>query len=332
MRVAVFSTKKHDRRYLSEAFGDTHEALYLEARLDRQTAGLAAGYEAVCPFVNDDVSRPVLEQLAGGGTRFLVLRSAGYNHVDLAAARELGFRVARVPGYSPHAVAEHAVALMLALNRKIHRAYARVRENNFALDGLLGFDMHLRTVGIVGTGQIGLAVAQILNGFGCRLLGYDMVVNPECEALGVEYVDMDRMLAESDIITLHCPLTPETHHLINPASLAKVKPGVMIINTSRGGLIDTPSVIEALKEGTIGHLGLDVYEEETDLFFEDLSSTVIQDDVFSRLLTFPNVLVTGHQGFFTENALVQIASTTASNLDAFSGGLSPDTELRLEGF
>lgn len=329
MRVAVYSTKKYDRDHLGALLEDRHEATYFESRLDVHTAGLAGGHEAACLFVNDDGSRQVLERLAGGGTRFLVLRSAGYNHIDLVAARELGLRVARVPGYSPHAVAEHAVALMLALDRKIHRAYARVREGNFSLEGLLGSDLHLRTVGIVGTGKIGLAMAQILRGFGCRLLGHDSFRNPDCIALGVEYVDLDRLLAESDVITLHCPLTPETHHLIDAATLARVKPGVMIINTSRGGLIDTPAVIEALKDGTVGHLGLDVYEEETDLFFEDLSGTVIRDDVFSRLLTFPNVLVTGHQGFFTRNALEQIAATTAANLDAFERGLTPETELDL---
>ncbi|MGF1664817.1 MAG: 2-hydroxyacid dehydrogenase [Acidimicrobiia bacterium] len=332
MRVTVFSTKRYDRDYLGAAIGDGHEVLYLEARLDETTAGLAAGSDAVCVFVNDDASRAVLERLAAGGSRFLVLRSAGYNHVDLVAARELGFRVARVPGYSPHAVAEHAVALMLTLDRKIHRSYARVREGNFSLEGLLGFDMHLRTVGIIGTGKIGLAVARILRGFGCRLLGTDTVPNPECVALGVEYVEMDRILAESDILTLHCPLTPETHHLIDAATLGMMKRGVMIINTSRGGLIDTPAVIEALKDGTVGNLGLDVYEEETDLFFEDLSGTVIQDDVFSRLLTFPNVIVTGHQAFFTENALEQIAHTTAANLDGFAHGQRLETELDLSAF
>lgn len=328
MRVAVFSAKKYDRDHLEPALGDSHEAVYLEARLDEHTAPLAAGCEAACLFVNDDASRPALERLAAGGTRYLVLRSAGYNHVDLGAAFELGLRVARVPGYSPHAVAEHAVALMLALDRKIHRAYARVREGNFSLEGLLGFDLHLRTVGIVGTGQIGQAVAQILRGFGCRLLGHDVAPNPNCVALGLEYVELERLFAESDVITLHCPLTPDTHHLIDAEALQHMKPGVMIVNTSRGGLIDTPAVIEGLKDGTVGHLGLDVYEEETDLFFEDLSDRIIRDDVFSRLLTFPNVLVTGHQAFFTHNALEQIAETTAANVEAFAHGRSPDTELK----
>ncbi len=330
MRVAVFSTKRYDRDHLEAAIGGSHESVFLEARLDVHTARLAAGCEAVCIFVNDDASRPVLELLAAGGTRFLVLRSAGYNHVDLQAAADVGIRVARVPGYSPYAVAEHAVALMLALDRKIHRAYARVREGNFSLEGLLGFDLHLRTVGIVGTGQIGQTVAQILRGFGCRLLGFDVRPNPNCVALGVEYVDLDRLLAESDVITLHCPLTPETHHLVDADTLSVMKDGVMIINTSRGGLIDTPAVIEGLKDGKVGHLGLDVYEEETDLFFEDLSDRIIHDDVFSRLLTFPNVIVTGHQAFFTRNALEEIAATTATNIDEFAHGRSPSTELRFQ--
>ncbi len=330
MRVAVFSAKRYDQTHLGEAVGGRHELVYLEPRLDLSTAGLAGGAEAVCVFVNDDASAPVLERLAGLGVRFLVLRSAGFNHVDVEAAHRLGVRLARVPRYSPHAVAEHALALILALDRKIHRAYARVREGNFALDGLLGFDLHLRTVGIVGTGAIGAAVAQILRGFGCRLLGFDVTPDPACVAIGVEYVELDRLFAESDVITLHCPLTPSTHHLIDDEAVSRMKPGVMIINTSRGGLIDTPAVIEGLKSGHVGYLGLDVYEEEGDLFFEDLSDRVIVDDVFSRLLTFPNVIVTGHQAFFTKNALEQIASTTAANLDAFERGASFANELRWE--
>ena len=330
MRVAVFSTKPYDREYLS-AHAGRHDLTFFDARLDPATAPLAAGHAAACIFVNDDGSGPTLERLAEVGVRGLALRSAGFNHVDLPAAARLGIRVARVPAYSPHAVAEHTVALILALNRKIHRAHARVREGNFSLDGLLGFDLHLQTVGIVGTGQIGVATARILRGFGCRLLGYDLVPNPECIAVGVEYVPFERLLAESDIVTLHCPLTPETHHIIDAGALAAMKPGAMLINTSRGGLVDTPAVIDSLKEGRLGYLGLDVYEEEGDLFFEDLSGRVIQDDVFSRLLTFPNVLITGHQGFFTRNALEQIASATAANLDGFEEGRALDTELRWEG-
>jgi D-lactate dehydrogenase len=332
LRVAVFSTKRYDRDHLTTAIGDEHELVFLEPRLDIHTAELAHDCEAVCLFVNDDGSGPVLELLAGLGVRFLVLRSTGFNHVDLEAADRAGMRVARVPRYSPHAVAEHAVALILALDRRIHRAYARVREGNFSLEGLLGFDLHLRTVGIVGTGAIGVAVAQILRGFGCRLLAYDLQPNPACVAIGVEYVELDRLFAESDVITLHCPLTPETHHLIDERALSSMRPGVMIINTSRGGLIDTRSVIEGLKDGTVGHLGLDVYEEEGDLFFEDLSDQVILDDVFSRLLTFPNVIVTGHQAFFTNNALEQIAETTAENLNAFARGAACEHELKWSEF
>lgn len=327
MRVAVFSSKRYDQAHLEVAVGDDHQLVFLEPRLDRHTAGLAAGCEAVCLFVNDDASEPVLAELAELGVRFVVLRSAGYNHVDLEAADRLGLRVARVPRYSPHAVAEHAVALILALDRKIHRAYARVREGNFSLEGLLGFDLHLRTVGIVGTGAIGSTVARILSGFGCRLLAHDVTPDPGCEEIGVEYVELDRLFAESDVVTLHCPLTPHTHHLIGPRAIRLMKPGVMIVNTSRGGLIDTPAVIEALKDGHIGHLGLDVYEEEGDLFFEDLSDRVIVDDVFSRLLTFPNVIVTGHQAFFTDSALRQIAETTAANLDGLARGGVVENEL-----
>ena len=326
MRVALFSTKKYDRAQF-ESLPSRHELVFLEPRLDIHTSALAEGCDAVCLFVHDDASRQALERLASLGIRFVALRSAGFNHVDLAAAEELGLRVARVPGYSPQAVAEHAIALILALDRKIHRSYARVREGNFSLEGLLGFDLHLRTVGIVGTGKIGTALAQILQGFGCRLLGHDKFENPECVRVGMEYVGLDRLLSESDVITLHCPLTPETYHLIDAAALEKTKRGVMIINTSRGGLVDTPATIEALKDGRLGYLGLDVYEEEADLFFEDLSDQVITDDVFARLLTFPNVLITGHQAFFTKNALEQIAATTLANLDEFESGGTPDNEL-----
>ncbi|HEY5649975.1 MAG TPA: 2-hydroxyacid dehydrogenase [Acidimicrobiia bacterium] len=324
MRVAVFSTKSYDREFLA-ALEHSHEMRYLEPRLDRTTALLAEGCEGACLFVNDTADREALTGLAEAGVRYLALRSAGFNNVDLDAARDLGFRVARVPGYSPYAVAEHAVALILALDRRIHRAYARVREGNFSLEGLLGFDLRLRTVGIVGTGKIGHAVATILRGFGCRLLAYDVHQNPDCLSLGVEYVELDRLFSESDVITLHCPLTPETHHLIDEQAISKMKPGVMIINTSRGALVDTPAAIEGLKSRRIGHLGLDVYEEEGDLFFEDQSDRVITDDVFSRLLTFPNVIVTGHQAFFTRNALSEIARVTGENLDAFeAGAVSPN--------
>ncbi len=273
--------------------------------------------DAVCAFVNDRLDAEVLRALQGRGVRLVVLRSAGFNHVDLAAAAALGIAVGRVPAYSPHAVAEHAVALVLALNRKIHKAYARVREGNFALDGLLGFDLAGRTVGVVGTGQIGTVFARIMAGFGCTLLAHAPVQAPACLALGARYVPLPELLAGSDIVSLHCPLTPDTRHLIDAAALAQMKRGAMLVNTSRGGVIDTRAVIRALKTGHLGSLGLDVYEEEGDLFFRDLSGEVLRDDVFARLLTFPNVVITGHQGFFTEEALAAIAQTTIDNLDAF---------------
>ncbi|HVM20655.1 MAG TPA: 2-hydroxyacid dehydrogenase [Egibacteraceae bacterium] len=331
MRIAVFSTKGHDQRYLDAANTvHGHDLTYLEARLTRRTATLADGYEAICAFVNDDLSAPVLETLVKGGTTLLALRSAGFNHVDLAAAADLGLTVVRVPAYSPYAVAEHAVALILALNRKTHRAYNRVREGNFALQGLLGYDLHGRTVGVIGTGTIGTVFTRIVAGFGCRILAADPYPNEECVQLGADYVSLDHLFRDSDIIALHCPLTPQTHHLINAETIALMRRGVMLINTSRGALIDTVATIDALKSGHIGHLGLDVYEEEADLFFEDLSDRVITDDVFSRLLTFPNVLVTGHQAFFTEEALEHIAATTLANITAVAAGEAVPNEVSVD--
>ena len=323
MRLAVFSTKPYERAALeaaSAASGAGHELVFLEPRLGAQTALLAQGVPAVCAFVNDVLDAAALERLAAGGTRLVLLRCAGYNHVDLDASARLGLTVARVPAYSPHAVAEHAVALVLTLNRRTHRAFNRVREGNFALDGLLGFDLHGKTVGVVGTGNIGRVFVRIVAGFGCRVLAHDPFPSADVEALGARYVPLDALLAESDVIALHCPLTRETHHLLDDAAFARMKRGVMVINTSRGALIDTRAAIEALKRGRIGYLGLDVYEEEAELFFEDQSQHVIQDDVFARLLTFPNVLVTGHQGFFTREALQGIAETTIGNLTAFERG------------
>jgi D-lactate dehydrogenase len=321
MKVAIFSTKPYDQEFLQAAnAAHGHELVFFEPRLTHEARALAAGFPAICVFVNDQLDATVLTALAHQGTRLIALRCAGFNNVDLLAARDLGLTVVRVPAYSPHAVAEHTVGLILTLNRQIHRAHARVREGNLALDGLLGFDLHDRTVGIVGTGKIGTVVAHIMKGFGCRLLAYDPVPNADCVALGARYVPLSELLTESDIITLHCPLTPETHHLIDTRALSQMKPGVMLINTSRGALIDTRTVIEALKSGQIGYLGLDVYEEEADLFFEDLSNRLIQDDVFARLLTFPNVIITGHQAFFTRNALEKIAETTLSNITDFEQG------------
>jgi D-lactate dehydrogenase len=321
MRVAVFSAKAYDRTFLQEANArHGHELTFFEARLVAETAGLAHAFPSVCAFVNDQLDAAVLERLAARGTRHVALRSAGFNHVDLRAATRLGLAVTRVPAYSPAAVAEHTIALLLALNRKIHRAYARVREGNFALEGLLGFDLAGRPVGVVGTGQIGLKVCRILAGFGCRVLAHDPHEDPEAVALGVRYLARDRLLEESDVVTLHCPLTPETHHLVDAHALGRMRPGAMLINTGRGALVDTPAVVEALKSGRLGALALDVYEEEADLFFEDRSALVLQDDVFARLLTFPNVLVTGHQGFFTKEALRAIAETTLQNVSDFAAG------------
>jgi D-lactate dehydrogenase len=328
MRVAVFSTHPFDRQFFDEAnFAYRHELHYFEARLTAATCTLAQDVPVICAFVNDQLHANELGRLAAGGTRMIALRSAGFNHVDLNEARKLGFTVARVPAYSPHAVAEHTIALMLVLNRKIYRAYSRVREGNFALDGLLGFDLSGRTVGIVGTGKIGTVVARILVGFGCRLLAYDVAPTQECRAMGVEYLSLDELWTQSDNITLHTPLTPETRHTVDAKAIARMKPGVMLINTGRGALVDTPAVIAGLKSGHIGYLGLDVYEEEEGLFFEDLSSHVIQDDVFMRLLTFPNVVVTAHQAFFTREALRAIAETTLSNISAFEQGRRSGNEL-----
>lgn len=318
MQVAVFSTKPYDREFLSAANRDArHHLTFLETRLTLPTVAAADGAEAVCIFVNDDAGAPVLDALDRRGVRLVALRSAGFNHVDLAAARDKSIAVARVPEYSPHAVAEHTVALILSLNRKIHRAYARVREGNFSLDGLLGFDLNGRTVGVIGTGKIGLAVIRIMRGFGCAVIAHDPFPNPECESLGARYVPLTELLAVSDIVTLHCPLTPATRHLIDAKAITGMRKGAMLVNTSRGAVIDTRAVVRGLKTGQIGSLALDVYEEEGDLFFENLSNEVIKDDVFARLLTFPNVLITGHQAFFTADALAAIAETTIANITAF---------------
>lgn len=304
--------------------------MFLEPRLSVETARLAAGIPVVCAFVNDELGRATLEILAGGGTGLIALRSAGFNNVDLAAAAELGLRVVRVPAYSPYAVAEHTVALILALNRKIHRAYQRVRDGNFSLDGLLGFDLHGRAVGVVGTGVIGTTVIGILSGFGMCVLASDPFPNERVRELGALYVELPELLARSDIITLHCPLLPDTAHLVDRAAIGQMRRGVMLVNTSRGGLVDSRAVIAGLKSGRIGSLGLDVYEEETKLFSNDLSGEIIQDDVFSRLLTFPNVIVTAHQGYFTVDALAQIATATLLNVADFEAGRPLVNEIRFE--
>ncbi|HEV7290205.1 2-hydroxyacid dehydrogenase [Sphingomonas sp.] len=322
MRVTIFGTKGYDRRFLSEAnAAHGHELVFLEPRLELTTAPLAKGSRAVCVFVNDRVDADVLAALAEAGVRLVALRCAGFNNVDLPAAARLGVDVVRVPAYSPHAVAEFTIGLLLAVDRQIPRAWARVRENNFALDGLIGRNLHGRTVGVIGTGQIGALVARTLKaGFGCDVLASDPVVDPALEAIGVRYVAREALLAEAEVVTLHCPLTPDTRHLIDAAAIDRARDGLVIVNTSRGALIDTAALIAGLKSRKIGAVALDVYEQEADLFFEDLSNEIVDDDVFQRLLTFPNVLVTGHQAFLTEEALAAIAETTLSSISDAEAG------------
>lgn len=329
MKIAVFSAERYDREFLNAAnAAQGHELTYFQGLLDLDTAGLAAGHEAVCIFVNDNADAAVLEVLRRGGTGLVALRCTGFNNVDLAAAERLGIKVVRVVNYSPYSVAEHAVALLLAINRKIHRAYQRTRDSNFALDGLMGFDLHGKTVAVIGTGKIGRVFAQIMLGFGCEVIGYDIHRSPEFEAMGARYATADEIGAQADIISLHCPLTPETHHLVNAATLARLKPGALLINTSRGGLVDTDAAVEALKSGQLGGLGLDVYEQETDLFFRDLSSSVITDDVLQRLVSFPNVIVTGHQAFFTREAITTISETTLRSVTEYATGQPLSNEIR----
>jgi D-lactate dehydrogenase len=322
MRLAMFSSQPYDRRFFDEARAarnDDVEIHYHATALNAETAILAQGCAAVCVFVNDVLDAATLEVLNGLGVQALLLRCAGFNNVDLQAAAGYGMFAARVPAYSPEAVAEHALAMIQTLNRHTHRAWARVREGNFALEGLLGMTLHGKTVGIVGTGKIGLATARILKGFGCRVLGYDPYPSPAFAPYGT-MVPLDRLLAGADIVSLHCPLTDETRHLIDATTLATMKPGAMLVNTSRGGLIDTAAVIAALKSRQLGALAIDVYEQESALFFHDHSGDIIDDDIFGRLVTFPNVLITGHQGFFTIEALREIASITFDNLDCFRRG------------
>jgi D-lactate dehydrogenase len=320
MKVFVYSTRPYDQQWLDRANKDKHELHYTETRLDKRTASLAKDYPAVCSFVDDTLDATVLKQLHQGGTGLIALRSTGFNNVDLLTAEKLGMTVMRVSNYSPYAVAEFTVCMMLALNRKIHRAYERVREGNFLLDGLLGFDLNGKTVGIIGTGKIGSVLARILNGFGCKLLGYDVAENPDCLSFGMKYITLNDLLRKSDIISLHAPLTPQTCHMINAGTLSLMKPGAMLINTSRGALVDSRALIKALKKGHLGAAGLDVYEEESHIYFQDLSDEIIADDVITRLTTFPNVLITGHQAFFTREALVVIAEATIKNISDFEAG------------
>lgn len=325
MRTAVFSAKAYDRRFLTQAnAAGRHELVFFDARLDQTTTPLIEGFDAVCVFVNDTLDAVVINALAAKGVSAVALRCAGYNNVDLIAAEAAGIAVLRVPAYSPNAVAEFSVGLLLALDRNIPRACARVRENNFALDGLIGRDLSQRTVGVVGTGRIGALVARILKaGFGCDVIAHDLFPDASLVELGVRYVDRETLFGQAEVISLHCPLTPETRHLINAETLALCRPGVVIVNTSRGALIDTTALIAGLKSRHVGGVALDVYEQEGDLFFEDLSSEIVDDDVFQRLLTFPNVLVTGHQAFLTEEALTAIAQTTLTGLSELEAGRSP---------
>lgn len=328
MNTAVFSFHRFEQSFIEEANANRHHLIFIENRLTAESAILAKDCGAVSLFVNDDASAVVLDLLYKMGVKYVVLRSAGYNNVDVKKARELGIRVARVPAYSPFAVAEHTVMLMLALNRKIIQAHNRVSDGNFSLNGLTGFDMNGKTAGIVGTGQIGSIVAKILHGFGCRLIGYDPFPNKELErSLNLTYVDFDTLCRDADIITLHSPLTPESKYLINRECIGKMKKGVMLINTSRGALVNTRDVIVALKNGQIGYFGMDVYEEEQALFFEDHSEDILQDDVIARLMTFRNVLITSHQAFLTQTALQNIADTTMYNLECFEKNTVCENEL-----
>ena len=321
MKIAVFSARRYDKTMLAEAnAGAGHALRFLEDRLTAATAPLAEGCEAVCVFVNDNVDAEVLGILAAQGTHLVATRSTGYNHIDAQAAERLGIAVVRVTDYSPHSVAEFAVGLLLAVNRKIARASTRTRDGNFDLDGLMGFDLHGKTVGVIGTGKIGVIFARIMAGFGCTVVGYDKFPSPAFETLGGRYVGIDELLQCSDVVSLHCPLTPETHHIVDAASLARVKRGCILVNTSRGGLIDTECAIAALKSGQLGGLAIDVYEQEASLFFQDLSSTIITDDVIQRLVSFPNVIVTGHQAFFTVEAIGQIMRTTIESISDFERG------------
>lgn len=336
MRIALFDTHRYERDAFEAAnLRAAHALTFLEPRCTYETATLAHGHEAICSFVSDRLDARALRVLADGGTRVIALRSAGYNHVDLVAAASLGIPVVRVPEYSPYAVAEHAVALVLTLDRKIHRAYARVREWNFSLDGLVGFDLHGKTVGIIGAGRIGRVAARIFRGFGCQVLAFDPRPDPILAAdPGVRYVDLPVLYQHAHIVSLHVPLTPATHHIVDAKALAEMKPGALLINTGRGALIDSRALLGALKSGHLGGAGLDVYEEEEGVFFQDLSNQVLQDDVLARLLTFPNVIVTSHQGFLTHEALANIAHVTLANVTAFERGESlvnqvhPDDVLR----
>lgn len=324
MKIAFFSAKPYDKLFFNNYIPQGIEIEYFETHLGPHITDVVNGFDAVCVFVNDKLTADVINALAAKGVKIIALRCAGFNNVDLEAAKANNIRVCRVPAYSPEAVAEHAVAMILTLNRKTHKAYNRVREQNFSLNGLLGFNLHGKTVGVIGTGKIGRTFCRIMLGFGCTVVAYDLFKDTGLEAIGVTYKAMDEVLKSADIVSLHCPLTTENHYLINKDTLAGMKNGVMIINTSRGGLICTTDVIESLKKGHIGYLGLDVYEQEEKLFFKDLSANIIQDDEIQRLMSFPNVLVTAHQAFFTDEALTQIAQVTLASIVQLSSGKEPE--------
>jgi D-lactate dehydrogenase len=321
MKIACFSTKSYDRISFDRFLPDSgHTFSYFEAKLDIHTVSLAEGHQAICSFVNDHIDASIMKKLERLGVKLIALRCAGYNQIDLNAAAEHGIKVVRVPAYSPEAVAEHAFALILTLARKTHKAYNRVRDNNFSIEGLTGVNIHGKTIGVIGTGAIGRAFCRIAKGFGCSVIAYDVLENEEMKQLGVKYLPIKDVLATSHIVSLHCPLTPETHHLINGETISLMQDGVALINTSRGALVETKAVIKALKSKRIGFLGIDVYEQEENIFFKNLSEEIMQDEQIARLMTFPNVLVTGHQAFLTKEALEQISKTTLANISAFEKG------------
>lgn len=331
MKVAFFSSKSYDKEYFTLHNQEgKHELTFYEVSLNPDTIELTNGYEAICVFVNDKVDAQAIERLSDNGLKIIALRCAGYNNVDLKAAHEKDIKVVRVPAYSPEAVAEHAVALIMTLNRKIHKAYNRVREGNFSIEKLTGFNLNKKTVGVIGTGKIGIAFCNIMLGFGCKIIAYDPYESDTLKEKGIQYASLDELFEKSDIISLHCPLTPKTQHLLNSEAFAKMKEGVMIINTSRGALIKTSDAIEGLKKRKIGYLGIDVYEEEEKLFFRDLSEYLIQDEILLRLIGFPNVLITAHQGFLTQEALTQISTTTLNNISSFEAGEPLENEVIFE--
>ena len=327
MKIACFSTKSYDKEYLSKAIVAPHSIVFFEESLNPNTVGLLTGFDGICVFVNDKLDNNLLQQIASAGIKAIFLRCAGFNNVVISTATSLGIKVYRVPAYSPYAVAEHAVALVLTLNRKTHKAYNRVKEYNFSIERLHGFDLHGKTVGVIGTGTIGLVFAKIMLGFGCKVIAFDPTESDDAKQLGIQYVALEDVLKQADILSLHCPLNQHTRHMISTKEFSIMKHGAMLINTSRGALIDTKEAIEALKTGALGYLGIDVYEEEEKLFFHDFSESIISDDILMRLMTFPNVLITSHQAFFTHEALTQIAETTYQNMLDFMHGTSSTNQL-----